>query len=94
MAKAQGVDIELFTKFVPNAMQNLANGHTQLHHDLIAEGAMHLNNCDVILLAQFSMAAAQPTVSAKLLPLKTPILSSPDCAVAALSMVFQQGSKV
>ena len=93
MAIAKGVDLKLFTRFVPNAMQSLADGHTQLHHDLIAQGAMHLSNCDVILLAQFSMAAAQPTVSAKLLPLTTPVLSSPDCAVAALSMVFQKSSK-
>jgi hypothetical protein len=84
LATTQNKKIELFTVFVPNAMQDLANGNAQLHHDLIAEGAKTLPACDVILLAQFSMAAALPTVCSKLLPLKTPVLSSPECAVISI----------
>jgi len=38
----------------------------------------------VILLAQFSMAAAKETVSAKLKNPNLPVLSSPVCAVEAL----------
>jgi hypothetical protein len=88
LATKRGVNIELYPAFIPNAMQDLANGNAQLHHDLIAQGAASLPTCDVILLAQFSMAAAQPTVCTKLLPLKTPVLSSPDCAVTALRAVI------
>jgi hypothetical protein len=94
LATQRGVQVELFTVFVPNAMQELAAGHAQSHHELIAEGASKLPPCDVILLAQFSMAAAQPTVSKRLLPLKTPVLSSPDCAVTALRSALLNVSKI
>lgn len=90
LAMSQHIAIELFTVFVPNAMLELANGNPQVHHDLIAQGAASLPHCDVILLAQFSMAAAKPTVSKAILPLKTPVLSSPDCAVTALKAALQE----
>jgi hypothetical protein len=37
--------------------------------------------CDVMMLAQFSMAAAQPLSQRGT---HTPVLSSPDCAILAL----------
>jgi hypothetical protein len=37
--------------------------------------------CDVIMLAQFSMAAAQTLAQTKT---SAPVLTSPDCAVMAL----------
>jgi hypothetical protein len=40
-----------------------------------------LGDCDVVTLAQFSMAAAQPFAQAVL---RCPVLSSPECAVLAL----------
>jgi hypothetical protein len=39
----------------------------------------------VVMLAQFSMAAAQPLVQAGL---ACPVLSSPDCAVLALQKIM------
>jgi Asp/Glu/hydantoin racemase len=81
MAQARGRQIDLQTLFVPEAMQDLACGDAALHHAKIAQAALELRDCDVIMLAQFSMAAAQPAVQAGL---STPILSSPDCAVLAL----------
>lgn len=79
--RQQGAGIELRTAFAPGAMQDLADGRTAQHHQKVAAAARELRDCDVVMLAQFSMAAAQPAVQAEL---SRPVLSSPDCAVIAL----------
>ncbi|RYY58759.1 MAG: hydantoin racemase [Comamonadaceae bacterium] len=81
MAKARGVAIDLQSVFVPRAMDDLAQGRAADHHRRIAEAAAQLKGCDVVMLAQFSMADARDTVQATL---PCPVLSSPDCAVLAL----------
>lgn len=89
LAKARDRQIELQTCFVPEAMQDLARGHAELHHAKIAQAALTLKDCHVIMLAQFSMAAAQPAVQAGLL---SPVLSSPDCAVLSLMKTMNHES--
>jgi hypothetical protein len=74
-------EVKLHSLFVPNAMDALALGHAQEHHRLIAEGVQTMPACDVIMLAQFSMAAAQTLAQTKT---SAPILTSPECAVLAL----------
>jgi aspartate/glutamate racemase len=74
-------EVKLHSLFVPNAMDALAQGHAQEHHRLIAEGVQTMPGCDVIMLAQFSMAAAQTLAQTKT---SAPILTSPECAVLAL----------
>lgn len=81
MAKARGVALTLRTVFVPEAMDDLAQGRAADHHRKIAQSARALSACDAVMLAQFSMAAALPIVQAEL---PCPVLSSPDCAVRAL----------
>jgi hypothetical protein len=81
MANASGRTIELRTEFVPGAMQDLAGGRADLHHQKIATAAQNLRDCDLVMLAQFSMAAAAPSVEAAI---KSPVLCSPDCAVLSL----------
>jgi Asp/Glu/hydantoin racemase len=81
MALRRGQRIELRTALAAGAMQDLAEGRTQEHHRKIAEAARALADCDVVMLAQFSMAAAQPLVQQAI---ACPVLSSPDCAVLAL----------
>jgi hypothetical protein len=81
LARARGVAIELRSVFVPDAMDDLAQGRTAEHHHKIAVVARALSDCDAVMLAQFSMAAAAPEVQAQL---SCPVLSSPDCAVLAL----------
>ncbi len=73
--------VQLHTLFVPHAMDALAQGHADEHHRLIADGIQTMPACDVILLAQFSMAAAQPMAQTQT---TAPILTSPECAVLAL----------
>jgi Asp/Glu/hydantoin racemase len=81
MSAQRGKTIDLRTQFVPEAMQDLAQGRAEQHDRKVAEAARHLGDCDVVMLAQFSMAAAQPLVQQGL---RCPVLSSPDCAVLAL----------
>lgn len=84
-ARHSGQSIELHTRFVPQAMQDLARGQAQDHHRKIAAVAHSLKDCDLVMLAQFSMAAALPGVQAAL---ACPVLSSPDCAVLALKKML------
>jgi hypothetical protein len=81
MARARNVTVDLRSVFVPQAMDDLAQGRAAEHHRKIAEAARALVDCDAVMLAQFSMAAAAPTVRAQS---TCAILSSPDCAVLAL----------
>lgn len=81
LAHASGRSIDVQTVFVPEAMQDLAGGRAEIHHAKIAAAAIALKDCAVVMLAQFSMAAALPSVQAKL---SRPVLSSPDCAVLHL----------
>lgn len=90
MAASRDIEIQLITSFVPHAMQHLADGQAQLHHTLIAKQASTMSACDVTLLAQFSMAAAQPTVVRALGVHNSRVLTSPDCAVQALRRALLQ----
>lgn len=81
MAQQRGQAIELRTEYVPFAMQDLAEGRADQHHQKVADAARKLAGCDVVMLAQFSMADALPQVQQGL---ACPVLSSPDCAVLAL----------
>ncbi len=73
--------VHLHTVFVPGAMDALAQGRAEMHHQLVAQGVQALPSCEVIMLAQFSMAAAQAAAQATT---PVPILTSPECAVLAL----------
>ncbi len=95
MAAAQGVDIQIVPAFVPGAMDALARGDATTHHQAVAAGVQTLAHCDVITLAQFSMAAAQGLAQASLARASSgasgttssfipPVLASPACAVTAL----------
>jgi uncharacterized protein (DUF697 family) len=86
MARQRGAAISLRTVFVPEAMDDLAQGRPADHHRKIAQAARPLAGCDAVLLAQFSMAAALPIVQAEL---PCPVFASPDCAVRALMQRMQ-----
>ncbi|HVE54358.1 MAG TPA: aspartate/glutamate racemase family protein, partial [Ramlibacter sp.] len=78
LASARGVPLSLQTVFVAEAMDDLAQGRPADHHRKLAAAAGALADCDAVMLAQFSMAAALPVVQAAL---PCAVLSSPDCAV-------------
>ena len=81
MAQERGQAIELRECHVPQAMQLLAQGDAQAHHDRVAQAVATLGDCDVVMLAQFSMAGAAGTARRQV---RCPVLTSPDCAVQAL----------
>ncbi|WP_427912390.1 aspartate/glutamate racemase family protein [Ramlibacter sp. MMS24-I3-19] len=81
MAAARGAIVDLHSVFVPDAMRDLAQGRAAEHHRKVAESAQALQDCDVVMLAQFSMASAREEVQRQL---PCPVLASPDCAVLAL----------
>jgi aspartate/glutamate racemase len=81
MAAAQGQDAKLEAVWVPEAMAALTAGDAATHNRLIAETAPRLAHCDVVMLAQFSMARALPAVQQVL---SCPVLTSPDSAVVKL----------
>jgi Asp/Glu/hydantoin racemase len=81
MAERQGRRVQCDTLWVPDAMAALASGDGSTHDRLIAEAAPQLAHCDVIMLAQFSMARAQSAVQQVVGP---PVLTSPASAVAKL----------
>jgi hypothetical protein len=78
--------------YVPDAMAALGKGDAPTHHNLITHKASNLSNTEIILLAQFSMAAAKQVVEAKLSAMGKPhitVLTSPDCAVLSLRRTLQ-----
>jgi Asp/Glu/hydantoin racemase len=68
--------------FVPGAMSALLAGKREQHDTMIADAAAGLSSCTAIMLAQFSMASAAPTLRQRISAI--PVLTSPASAVAAL----------
>jgi len=76
-------DLVIDTLLVPHALTALDAGDHQRHDELIAQAAVELaaRGCQVIALAQFSMARARAMVVQRT---GLPVLSTPDSAVALL----------
>ncbi|MBT3765421.1 MAG: arylsulfatase [Rhodospirillales bacterium] len=81
MAEKMGKKVDARSCFASGAFDALNQGNLDRHDTLIAEAVEDSEPCDVVLLAQFSMARALPAVS-KVVSCK--VLSSPDSAVAQL----------
>ena len=82
-ARAAELDaiLELRARLVPDAFGELQQGNAARHDALIASEARALGDCDLICLAQFSMARAAG-LAAK--DAGRPVLTTPDSAVARL----------
>jgi hypothetical protein len=85
MATAQGTPMTLETACAPDAMAALAAGDAATHDRLIAEAAPQLASCEIVMLAQFSMARALPAVQQVI---GGTVLTSPASAVAKLKAVL------
>ncbi len=68
---------------VAGAMDALKSGDEKAHNELVAEAALSLTDCDVVLLAHFSTSLARDAVAAKL---SCPVLTSPESAVRKLRL--------
>jgi Asp/Glu/hydantoin racemase len=73
--------VELVPKLAEGAMAALDRGDRTEHDRLVVEAAKDLRGCDVIALAQYSMAPAAAQVAEAT---GRPVLTTPDSAVARL----------
>jgi Asp/Glu/hydantoin racemase len=88
-AKRRGARISIRTRSVPAAMAALQRGDGVAHDRLIAEAAADFTDCDVLMLAQFSMARA----AAGLAPRgDRRLLTSPHSAVTRLKRELAQST--
>jgi sugar phosphate isomerase/epimerase len=83
-AKENGTEVTVEPHLVPGALDALIAGKPDEHNRLIAEAAAKLK-ADVIALAQFSMAPARAFAVTRT---ATPILTTPDSAVAKLKVLL------
>jgi len=84
-ASAKGTNVTVKPQLVDGALQALMDLQPDEHNRLIAESAARQDACDVIALAQFSMAPAKTLASTRT---ATPILTTPDSAVAKLKILL------
>jgi hypothetical protein len=73
--------VELVPKLAEGGMAALDRGDRTEHDRLVVEAAKDLRDCDVIALAQYSMAPAAAQVAEAT---GRPVLTTPDSAVAKL----------
>lgn len=81
IAAARSRKIELVPYVVEGAFDALAGGNAEKHDALVAARAREIKDCDVIVLAQFTLSRAVPAVAAVS---NIPIFNSPGAAVAKL----------
>ncbi len=73
--------VQVVPKLAEGALAALDRGDRTTHDRLIAEASRSLRDCDVIALAQFSIAAAAPLVAEAT---GRPVVTTPDSAVRKL----------
>jgi hypothetical protein len=77
--------IELVPKLVEGALAALDRGDRAEHDRLVVQASRDLRDCDLIALAQYSMAPAAAQVAEAT---KLPVLTTPDSAVAKLKQLL------
>ncbi|WP_067012972.1 aspartate/glutamate racemase family protein [Marinomonas spartinae] len=81
MAAEQGKAISIYPILVEGALAALKNGDANTHNRLVAEACSQLPDIDVLVLGQFSLAKAAPSLREQL---TLPVLTTPQSAVNAL----------
>ena len=79
--------VELVPKLAEGAMAALDRGDRTTHDRLVVEAAKDLRDCDLIALAQYSMAPAADQVAETT---GRPVLTTPDSAVAKLRQMLSR----
>ena len=77
--------MEIVPKLAEGAMAALDRGDRAEHDRLVAEASRDLRDCDLIALAQYSMA---PTAALVAEASGLPVLTTPDSAVRKLKELF------
>lgn len=78
--------VEVVPKLAKGALAALDRGDRAMHDRLIAEASRDLRDCDVIALAQFSIAATAPLVAEAT---GRPVVTTPDSAVDKLMRLLK-----
>jgi hypothetical protein len=81
--------VEVVTKLADGAMAALNRGDRAEHDRLVAEASRDLRDCDLIALAQYSMAPAAALVAEAS---GRPVLTTPDSAVLKLKELLGVGA--
>ena len=84
-ARDKGTNVNVEPSLVDGALQALLDLRPDEHNRLIAEAVARQEACDVIALAQFSMAPAKLLAETRT---TKPILTTPDSAVAKLKTLL------
>ena len=77
--------VQIVPKLAEGALAALDRGDPTTHDRLIAEASRDLRDCDVVALAQFSIAAAAPLVAEAT---GRPVVTTPDSAVLKLQKLL------
>ncbi len=77
--------VEIVPKLADGALAALDRGDRATHDRLIADASRDLRDCDVIALAQFSIAATAPLVAQAT---GKPVVTTPDSAVLKLKKLL------
>ncbi|MFZ0811409.1 MAG: arylsulfatase, partial [Bradyrhizobium sp.] len=77
--------VQLVPKLAEGAMAALDRGDRAEHDRLVVQASRDLRDCDLIALAQYSMAPAAELVAEAT---KRPVLTTPDSAVAKLKQLL------
>lgn len=85
--QTSGIEAEIETILVPDALDALKGGDATTHNRLVAEMAPRLKHCDAIMLAHFSTSRAKQAVEAAL---GREVLTSPTSAVRVLRSRIEQ----
>ena len=85
LAARKGVKLSIRTSAIPSALAALHDGQPSEHDRLIAAAAEEMEDCDALVLGQFSMASAADTIAKRG---DRKILTSPASAVLRLKEVL------
>ena len=85
LAMQKGVKLSIRTSAVPSALAALHDGQPAEHDRLIAAAAAEMEDCDALVLGQFSMASAAETIPARG---ARKVLTSPASAVLRLKQAL------
>jgi Asp/Glu/hydantoin racemase len=78
--------VQLVTKLAEGAMAALDRGDRAEHDRLVVEASRDLRDCDLVALAQYSMAPAAEMVAEAT---NLPVLTTPDSAVTKLKQLLK-----
>jgi Asp/Glu/hydantoin racemase len=89
LARAKGIALSLRAAAVPSALAALHEGEVDRHDRLIAAAAAEMEDCEALILGQFSMASAADAIPER--PGRV-VLTSPASAVMRLRQTLSPSS--